>query len=86
MNEAALKKLEIINELAEVPKERLKEVDSFIKSILSQYKGKKTKREKEPKTLSGIWKGLGFEKIVDLDQEITSLRRELGNQIFQKTL
>ena len=83
-NENALRKLEIIRELAHVPYERLKEVDTFIKFILSQCKSPTKKRHKEPKTLAGIWKNKGFEKISDLDQEIDNIRKELGTQILER--
>jgi hypothetical protein len=45
---------------------------------------KTTGKQKEPKTLAGIWKNKGFEKIKDLDGEIRNLRKELGNQILER--
>jgi hypothetical protein len=42
------------------------------------------KRKREPKTLAGIWKNKGFEKIANLDEEIRNLRRELGNEILER--
>ena len=79
-----LKKFEIMKELSYVPPERLNEVDSFIKFILYQSNIKTAGRAKEPKTLGGIWKNKGFEKIKNLDEEIRNLRKELGNQILER--
>lgn len=79
-----LKKFEIMRELSYVPPERLDEVDSFIKFILFQSDIKTGSRAKEPKTLGGIWKNRGFEKIKNLDQEIRKIRKELGDQILER--
>lgn len=79
-----LKKFEIIKELSYVPVDRLDEVDSFIKFILYQCNIKTDNRTKEPKTLGGIWKNKGFEKITNLDEEISKIRKELGNQILKR--
>lgn len=54
------------------------------KNVLSQSDIKADKRTKEPKTLGGIWKDKGFEKINNLDEEIKNIRKELGNQILEK--
>jgi hypothetical protein len=82
-NENVLKKYAIMRELSCVPPERLNEVDTFIKFILSQSKIRINNRKKEPKTLAGVWKNKGFEKITDIDKEIIKLRQELGNQILE---
>lgn len=83
-NESVLKRIEIVRQLSQVPAERLNEIESFVKFILFQGNIKSRKKEKEPKTLAGIWKNKGFEKIKDLDEEIKSLRKELGNQILER--
>jgi hypothetical protein len=83
-NENVLKKFEIMRALAYVPAERLQEVDTFIKFILSQSNIKTDKRKKEPETLAGIWKDKGFEKIIDLDKAIRNIRKELSNQILDR--
>ena len=83
-NENVLKKLEIIRQLSYVPAERLKEVESYIKFILFQSNINTPVKGKEPKTLAGIWKDKGFEKIKNLEGEIKSLRKELSNQILDR--
>ncbi len=76
-NESVWKRYDIMKELAYVPAERLNEIDSYIKFILFRDNIKINSNDKEPKTLSGIWKDKGFEKIADLDGEINNIRKEL---------
>ena len=83
-NERVLKRIEIVRQLSQVPSERLSDIESFVKFILFQSNIKTPSKPKEPKTLAGIWKNKGFEKIKDLDREIKSLRKELGNQILER--
>jgi hypothetical protein len=83
-NDSFLKRYAIVRELSYVPPERLNEVDTFIKFILFQDKVGVKGLKREPKTLAGIWKNKGFEKIVNIDEEIIGLRQELGNQILER--
>jgi hypothetical protein len=83
-NENVLKKFKIMKALSYVPEERLSEVDTFIKFILSQSNIKTRNKKDEPASLAGIWKGKGFEKIADLDKEIDTLRKELSDQILKR--
>ena len=83
-NENALKRIHIIKELSYVPDERLNEIEAFIEFILHRNKIKKAGRKKQSKSLSGIWKDKGFEKIPDLEGEIRQLRKDLGRQILEK--
>ena len=73
-----------MRELSDVPIDRLQEIDTFIKFILSQGRTRAGNKKREPRTLAGIWKGKGFEKITNLDEEITKLRQELGEQILER--
>ncbi|MEO8150159.1 MAG: hypothetical protein ABI723_21170 [Bacteroidia bacterium] len=82
MKKIALNKFDIIRELSLVPASKLQEVDAFIKSVLS--KNYNAKRQPEPKTLSGIWKNKGFEKIENLEQEIAEIRKEIALGIEEK--
>jgi len=59
MQQSAINRMELINNLSIIPKERLNEVKTFIDFILSQTQTNKLK----PINLSGIWKDIGFEKI-----------------------
>lgn len=75
-------KYAIMRELSYVPPERLNEVETFIKFILFKSKTSMNKRRREPKTLAGIWKNKGFEKIANLDEEIRNLRRECSTYLI----
>ena len=54
------------------------------KNVLVQSKSKSGGKGEEPKTLGGIWKDKGFEKIKNLDEEIKKIRKEWGDQILKK--
>lgn len=73
--------LEDINQIKKMvfklPAERVKEVENFVefvytKASTGQMKGKVEK-------LEGIWEGLGFEKISNIEQEIDDIRQEVEN-------
>jgi len=59
--------------LFKIPKARLAEVNDFIEFILMKTKSGRLKRVEK---LEGIWKGLGFERISDLDKSIREIRSE----------
>ena len=80
MFNAAIKILEMKRDLEEIPQARLAEVDRYLKSL----RFKKKLRTKQPQTLKGIWANKGFEKIIDIEREISSSRMELGQQILSK--
>jgi hypothetical protein len=80
---SAIKRQEILRDLEDVPVERLDEIESFLKNILSQFN---VKKPKEPKSLKGIWAKKGFEKIIDLEAEILEVRKELDAQLLKKKL
>ena len=83
MEHLFVNKENIIRQLQYVPTERLKEIESYIQFILYKYKKSKDLL-KEPKTLSGIWKNIGFEKIADIDNEISEIRSITSQQILKK--
>ena len=59
--------------LFRIPKARLAEINDFIEFILSKAE---TGRLKRVERLEGIWQGLGFERISDLDKSIREIRDE----------
>ncbi len=65
MQTAAVKKMELINQIARLPEQKILEVENFIQKLLAQSEVKKS----EPISLKGIWKNKGFEKIIDLEKE-----------------
>jgi hypothetical protein len=59
--------------LLRIPKAKLVEINNFIEFILSKAE---TGRLKRVERLEGIWKGLGFDRISDLDNSIREIRDE----------
>lgn len=82
MHTAAIKKMELINKIAQLPEEKISEVDKYLQQILLQFKFEKPK----PINLKGIWKNKGFEKIADLELEIRKIRIELNESTLKKVL
>lgn len=78
-----IKRQNIIQNLSYLPDKKLDELDTFLKFLLFQIN--QPKKTTEPKTLSGIWSNIGFEKIVDLDTEISKIRKEFSDNILTKT-
>ena len=80
MQSTAIKKMELIQQISQLPEQKLGEVETFLKRILSQLKVESPK----PISLKGIWKNKGFEKISDLESEIKLIRSELSDSILKK--
>jgi hypothetical protein len=59
--------------LYKIPKARLAEINDFIEFILSKTEYRRSRRIEK---LEGIWQGLGFERISDLDTSIREIRNE----------
>lgn len=75
---AALDKIKL--KLADVPEEKLPEVQDFIEFILLRAKT----QEKEVVKFEGIWEGLGFEKINDLESEIGKIRQKSDQSMRER--
>ena len=80
MFNTGIKILEMKRDLEEIPHARLAEVDRYLKSL----RFKKKSKAKQLQTLKGIWANKGFEKIIDIEREISSSRIELGQQLLSK--
>jgi hypothetical protein len=81
MNSSAMKRIEIAKDLSFIPDNQIDHVKTFIEFLLFRI-GKTTK--KNTHSLQGIWKDKGFEKIVDLESEIKTIRKELNDSILNK--
>ncbi|HOF00900.1 MAG TPA: DUF2281 domain-containing protein [Spirochaetota bacterium] len=55
-----------------MPEEYLKDIDNYIEYILFKSSKKNAMSEK----FEGIWKDIGFEKIIDVDNEIRNIRNK----------
>ena len=80
MQQSAINRMELINKLSIIPKERLNEVKTFIDFVLSQSQTNKL----NPINLSGIWEDIGFEKIKNPENELKKIRKEMDNSILKK--
>ena len=67
--------------LFKIPKDRLGEVNDFIEFILMKSESRPSKRVEK---LQGIWKGLGFERISDLDKSIREIRSESEKSVSDR--
>lgn len=76
MNTRAIELTQIKHDLATLPPDKLRRVRDFVRSMKP--------REKKVEALEGIWEGLGFEKIDNLEDEIRKLRQESAEQILKK--
>ncbi|GAK53144.1 hypothetical protein U14_04404 [Candidatus Moduliflexus flocculans] len=81
MNTAAIAKSEIIQELSRIPEEELYIVKRYIDSILEKYP-----KPLSDQSLKGIWKDVGFEKLIDLEKDVRDVRRELQEIILNRTV
>jgi len=80
MNTSAIKKMEIARSLSLVPPGSLDKIKKYIETFIAESEmARQTDR-----SLKGIWKNRGFEKIADLDAELKAVRREMGNSILRK--
>ncbi|MCP5108057.1 MAG: DUF2281 domain-containing protein [bacterium] len=65
----------IKSKLARVPEDKLGEINDFVEFILFKSKPAGNAGKNIAK-LEGIWEGVGFEKIGDLETEIRKIRQE----------
>ena len=70
----------IKTKLARVPEDKLMEIDDFVDFILFKTKP----GSKNIAKLEGIWDGLGFEKLDNLESEIRKIRKESGQSLSQR--
>ena len=82
MNAAAIKRTELVSELALLPEEELDRVRALIASILAR----KRVPDRSSRSLRGIWKGKGFERIEDPESALKETRRELGAAILERRI
>ena len=64
--------MEIVNSLALVPDDSLDKIKTLVDGLLSEAGHPKPAN----RSLRGIWKDKGFEKIVELEAEIAEVRRQ----------
>jgi hypothetical protein len=67
--------------LFKIPKARLLEVNDFLEFILMKTESSTPKRIEK---LEGIWEGMGFDRISDLDNSIREIRGESEKAILDR--
>ena len=82
MNLSAIRKMEISSLLSLIPDDKLNQVEKYVNSILSKSKIISNNN----RSLKGIWKNKGFDKIIDLDAEIKEVRKQLGDSILNRKI
>ena len=80
MTTRAIELTEIKRDLANLPADKLAEVREYVRKLLR--KGRPIPSNIE--SLEGIWEGLGWEKIDDLEGEIRKMRKESSGNILKK--
>ncbi len=81
MNTVAMKKVTLMHELSRIPEARLDTVMTYFENLLADIPVPSCQNQ----SLKGMWKGVGFEKIVDLEQELHNIRQELQDTILKRT-
>ncbi len=80
MNTVAIKKMTIIHELSRIPETSLDRVKRYLDSMLQDIQVSVPTNQ----SLKGIWKDAGFEKIVNMEEEIRNVRHELQEAILTR--
>ncbi len=78
MNTAALKQLEITQQLSLLSEKQLEQINQYLKTIF-------TPTYQNHKSLKGIWKNKGFEQLDEIT-ELKQIRQELNQSILQKII
>ena len=71
MNNEGISITKVKQKLYKIPPDKLQEIDDFIDFLLTKTRSRLSKRIEK---LEGIWDGLGFERILDLDKSIREIR------------
>jgi len=82
MNTAAIRKMSIMSVLSHIPESYLDNIEMYFDALTKDTWASSS----ENKSLKGIWKDAGFEKIVDLEGEIRDLRYEIQDGILARSL
>ncbi len=79
---SAILKTEIVRGLESLGEAGLDEVRAHVAALVKET----GRRESARKSLAGIWKGRGFERISDLEGEIRGAREELSSAVARRRL
>jgi hypothetical protein len=82
VNIAAVTKSAIIRNLSFIPNTDLDNVRTYIQFLLDERKIPVPKNQ----SLKGMWKNVGFEKLISLEDELSSVRHQLQDAILQRVI
>ena len=82
MNKVAANKIDILRKLSLVPENRLEKVKDYLDVLLADVE----KDAAGEKSLKGIWTDSDFEKLIDLEEAVREVRKELQESVLNKTL
>ena len=82
MNIAAMTKGAIIRNLSFIPNTDLDNVRTYIQFLLDERKIPVPKNQ----SLKGMWKNVGFEKLISLGDELSRIRHQLQDAILQRVI
>lgn len=82
MNIAAVTKNVIIRNLSFIPNTDLDNVRTYIQFLLDERKIPVPKNQ----SLKGMWKDVGFEKLISLEDELSRVRHQLQDAILQRVI
>ncbi len=63
---AAIRRAEIIKDLTSIPDSDLDEIQAHVRTVLDKV----SRPPRSHRSLAGIWRGKGFERIADLEAEL----------------
>jgi len=82
VNIAAVTKSAIIRNLSFIPNTDLDNVRTYIQFLLDERKIPVPKNQ----SLKGMWKNVGFEKLISLGDELSRIRHQLQDAILQRVI
>jgi hypothetical protein len=81
MRSSAEKRMTIQKEIRLIPENRLDEVKTYIETMIDV-----DSQKMKTISLKGIWKGKGFEKLNNIESDISSFRKTLNSTILEKKI
>jgi len=79
MNTTAMKKIAIVQALSHIPETHLDNIKVYFDTLLED-----TQPLSPNHSLKGIWRGIGFEKLIDPEGEIRNARYEMQDDILTR--
>jgi hypothetical protein len=82
MSTITRKRIEITQQLSLLPDDKINAVWTYLQTVLKDTEVPVKSR----RSLRGIWKSKGFERITDLPAELSAVRKEITDSILNREL